>query len=310
MRRRLRGAIGATAATLALVAIGVVVSYQPAGAGPQHGNHPGAVDQQQAQAIKDQVGIQGASEFRVTCSSSHRAGNDPIVFPGQTGVSHIHEFFGNRSTNANSTITSLKAATTNCNPVADLSAYWVPTVYKNGQPVVPESVTVYYQGIHDMAQAKAHPPGLRYVVGNSKATSPAQNPAARWSCTTQSPSSPDFMNCPAGTKLETYLDFPTCWDGKNLDSANHRDHMVFWAGSCPSTHPVVLPRLELLITYPVNGGGLSLGGTVNGVNTTNAPGYTFHGDFMNAWDQNELQRRMNNCINPGRICGNDGNPIR
>ncbi len=308
MRRRLRGLIGATATTIAIAAIGVVVTYQPAGAGPAHGNHPGAVDQQQAQAIRDQVGIAGASEFRVTCASSHRAGDDPIVFPGQAGVSHVHEFFGNRSTNANSTTTSLKAATTNCNPVADLSAYWVPTVYKNGQPVAPESVTVYYQGIHDMAQAKAPPQGLRYVVGNSKAASPAENPAARWSCTTQSPSSPNFMNCPAGTKLETYLDFPTCWDGRNLDSANHRDHVVFWAGSCPSTHPVVLPRVELLITYPVNGGGLSLGGTVNGVNTTNAPGYTFHGDFMNAWDPNELQRRMTNCINPGRKCGNDGNP--
>ena len=72
---------------------------------------------------------------------------------------------------------------------------------------------------------------------------------------------------------------------------------------------MVLPRLEFLITYPVNGGGLSLGGTVNGANVTTAPGYTFHGDFINAWDQPELERRVRNCVNAGRICGTNGNPI-
>ena len=40
------------------------------------------------------------------------------------------------------------------------------------------------------------------------------------------------------------------------------------------------------------------------------PGYTFHGDFMNAWDPAELQRRVDNCIRAGYICGTDGNPIQ
>lgn len=315
MNARMRGVIGAASVALALALIGSVVAYQPAGAGPaqfhavNHDNHPAAPDAHQAAAIEGQAGIQAASEFRANCRASHRSGNDPIIYPNQTGVSHVHEFFGNRSTNASSTYTSLKAAGTTCDPVVDLSAYWVPTLYKNGQPVAPESVTVYYQGIHDMQRAVPYPPNMRYVVGNARATSPDQNPSARWSCTTQSPSSRDFMNCPAGTKLETYLDFPTCWNGRDLDSANHKDHIVFWNGSCPSTHNVVLPRLEFLITYPVNGGGLSLGGTVNGANVTTAPGYTFHGDFINAWDQPELERRVRNCVNAGRICGTNGNPI-
>ncbi|WP_291411939.1 hypothetical protein [Actinophytocola sp.] len=42
---------------------------------------------------------------------------------------------------------------------------------------------------------------------------------------------------------------------------------------------------------------------------TTAPGYTFHGDFMNAWDPGELQRRVTNCVNAGYICGTDGDPI-
>jgi hypothetical protein len=303
MRRRLRGLIGVTATTVAIAAIGVVVSYQPAGAGPLHGSHPGAVDEQQARAIEGQIGITGASEFRVTCGSSHRAGNDPIVFPGQTGVSHVHEFFGNRSTNANSTTTSLKAATTNCNPAADLSAYWVPTLYKNGQPVAPESVTVYYQGIHDMQRAVPYPPDMRYVVGNARATSPDQNPSARWSCTTQSPSSRDFMNCPAGTKLETYLDFPQCWNGRDLDSTDHKAHMAYpVAGACPSTHPVPVPKLRMVIRWPVNG-------SPAGFRLASGNGYSMHGDFFNAWPVAAQAQRVRDCINAIVKCDANGVPI-
>ena len=250
------------------------------------------------------------SEFRAECRSSHRAGDDPIVAPGRPGASHTHEFYGNHTTNADSTLQSLRLGSTNCDPAVDLSAYWTPTLYQHGQPVPPERVTVYYQGITDHTHAVAPPQGLRYVVGNALATDPAQNPAARWSCVGLPEAYQDFPSCPAGTKLENYLDFPTCWDGQRLDSPNHRDHMTFAAGpACPASHPVVVPRVELLITYPVNGGGLSLAGTRDGVNVTTAPGYTFHGDFMNAWDAGELQRRVSGCINAGFICGTDGDPI-
>ncbi|WP_439655849.1 DUF1996 domain-containing protein [Lentzea sp. HUAS TT2] len=303
MHVRIRGAIGVAAVAAAVVAAGFVVG-QPV----SHAGHGFVYSAEQARAMVEQQAVAG-SEFRVTCASSHRRQDDPIVFQNQTGVSHMHEFFGNRTTDAFSTLTSLRAGTTNCDPISDKSAYWVPTLYKFGQPVAPESVTIYYQGIHDHTRAVAPPQGLRYVVGNAKAASPADNPAARWSCTTQSPSNRDFLNCPPGTKVETYLDFPTCWNGRDLDSANHRDHMAFAAGLvCPSSHPVVVPRLEFLITYPVNGTGLSLGGTINGANVTSAPGYTFHGDFMNAWDPVELQRRVANCINAGYVCGVGGNP--
>jgi len=279
-----------------------------------HAGHGVQLSAEQKKAIEAQrAALVRGSEFRANCFSSHRGGNDPIVKPGQTGASHMHEFFGNRSTDANSTLTSLGAATTNCDPNTDLSAYWVPTLYKYGAPVAPESVIVYYQGITNPLTAKPYPPGLKVVVGNALATNPDQNPSARWSCRGYSFSGRDFQNCPPGSKLETYLDFPTCWDGHSLDSADHRSHMAFSPGigwGCPSTHPVAVPRVEFLITYPVNGTGLSLGGTRNGVNVTDAPGYTFHGDFFNAWKQPELQRRVTTCINGGYICGTDGYPIQ
>jgi hypothetical protein len=277
-----------------------------------HSGHGGAPSDDQAAAmVAQQAAPVRGSEFRAECRSSHRSGDDPIVVPGRAGVSHIHEFFGNSTTDAHSTLQSLRLGGTNCDPVSDKSAYWVPTLYQNGTPVAPERVTIYYQGITDHTRAVAHPQGLRYVIGNALATSADQNPAARWSCVGYPESSRDFRSCPAGSKLENYLDFPTCWDGSRLDSPNHRDHMAFAvAGACPGSHPVVVPRLEFLITYPVSGGGLSLAGTRNGVNVTTAPGYTFHGDFLNAWDPGELQRRVDNCIKAGYVCGTDGIPIQ
>jgi hypothetical protein len=170
---RIRGAIGVAAVAMAVVAAGFVV-----GRPVSHAGHGYLYSAEQARAMVEQQAVAG-SEFRVTCASSHRRQDDPIVFQNQSGVSHTHEFFGNRTTDAFSTLTSLRAGTTNCDPMSDRSAYWVPALYKNGQAVAPESVTIYYQGVHDHTRAVAPPQGLRYVVGNAKAASPAENPAAR-----------------------------------------------------------------------------------------------------------------------------------
>ncbi len=314
----LRATVACSIAALSLAAAGLIVARPvPSAAGttavpaPDHAGHGKAPSRAEADAITAQAGLRG-SEFRADCFSKGRGNDDPIVKPGQPGASHIHEFFGNRTTDAFSTLQSLAAGTSNCDPAVDLSSYWVPTLFKNGAPVAPETVTVYYQGITDPAHAKPFPRGLKIVVGNPAATSPDQNPSARWSCLGSSQSSRDFLSCPAGSKVQAYLDFPTCMNGQ-LDSADHKSHMAFALGGlgapCPASHPIAVPRTELLITYPVNGGGLTLGGTRNGVNVTNAPGYTFHGDFFNAWPAAELSRRVRDCINAGFICGTDGCPI-
>jgi hypothetical protein len=288
----------------------------PAGAaGAQDNGHAGhgrPLSRAEAAAVVAQAALRG-SEFRADCRGTHIAGDDPIVKFGQFGASHIHQFIGNFSANAASTQASLRTGRTNCDPATDKSPYWVPALYKNGVHVPPESVIVYYQGITDPARAVAYPQGLKIVVGNPRATRPEENPHARWNCVPGGPSSTDFMNCPAGTKLQTYLNFPTCWNGRDLDSPDHFSHMAFALGGvgapCPGSHPVVVPRVQYVITYPVNGTGLSLGGTVNGVNVTTAPGFTFHGDFWNVWDQAELERRVDICIRQGYICGTDGCPI-
>ena len=172
----------AAGVTLAVaIAAAIVVHQQPASQAAamdhsmmNHGQPPSAVEAAAMERL--QAAPVPGSEFRAECRSSHRAGDDPIVFPGQAGASHIHEFYGNTTTNAGSTLQSLRLGGTNCDPVADKSAYWTPTLYQNGVPVAPERLTIYYQGITDHTHATAYPHGLRYVIGNAASTT-ASRPA-------------------------------------------------------------------------------------------------------------------------------------
>jgi uncharacterized protein DUF1996 len=246
------------------------------------------------------------AEFPADCQLSHRLPDDPIVLPGLPGASHSHDFFGNHATDAHSDYTELAGATGNCDPAVDISSYWVPTLYKNNQPVLPSIITFYYlgEGVNNPAAIKPTPVGLKIVAGNSKATGDADS-IARWSClhAGQVPPSKNFVNCPAGTQLETYLDFPQCWNGTSLDSADHKSHMAYpVAGNCPSSHPVPVSKLRMVIRYPVNGDPSTL-------RLSSGDGRTFHGDFFNVWPAAEMARRVRDCINVVVKCGHDGRPL-
>ncbi|MEV1177138.1 DUF1996 domain-containing protein [Nonomuraea sp. NPDC049784] len=248
------------------------------------------------------------AEFLADCPFSHRLPDDPIVFPGLAGASHMHSFFGSHVTNAYTQLSDLQNGATNCNPAVDKSSYWVPTLYRDGAPVEPAIVTFYYlgEGVRDdiIATTQPLPLGLRIVAGNAKATGPDGSSTARWSClhAGEVPPSKDFVNCPSGTMLESYLDFPQCWNGRDLDSADHKSHMAYpVAGACPSTHPVPVPKLRQVIRYPVSG-------DPSHFRLASGAGFTMHGDFFNAWPAAEMERRVRDCIRPIVKCGADGRP--
>jgi hypothetical protein len=248
------------------------------------------------------------AEFLADCPASHRLPDDPIVFPGLPGASHMHSFFGSEVTNATTTVTDLINANSNCNPSIDKSSYWIPTFYNNDVPVEPTTGVFYYlgEGVSDalIAQTQPFPLGLRIVAGNAKATGPDDNTISRWSClgAGDAGSSHDFVTCPPGSMLESYLDFPHCWDGKNLDSADHKSHMAYPVNNaCPASHPVVVPKLRQVMRYPVNG-------NTAGFRLASGRGYTMHGDFFNAWPVDELARRVTDCIRPIVKCGANGRP--
>ncbi|MEH1168668.1 DUF1996 domain-containing protein [Micromonospora sp. CPCC 205539] len=248
------------------------------------------------------------AEFPADCTFSHRLPDDPIIFPGLPGASHMHSFFGSTVTNAHTTLPDLQRSTSTCNPRVDVSSYWTPTLYKDNVPVEPAIVTFYYlgEGVRSdvVARTEPLPLGLRLVAGNAKAAGPDES-IARWSClhAGQVPPSKNFVTCPAGTMLESYLDFPQCWNGRDLDSPDHKSHLAYPVNqACPSTHPVPVPKLRQVLRYPVNGNPA-------GFRLASGPGYTMHGDFFNAWPVEEMARRIRDCIRPVIKCGADGRPI-
>src|SRR5262249_55676714 len=84
--------------------------------------------------------------FSVSCKPSHTVADDPIVYPGQPGASHLHEFFANRSTSAASTYVSMLSAATTCALSGDTAAYWTPALFSpNGSRVPATSVLIYYR---------------------------------------------------------------------------------------------------------------------------------------------------------------------
>jgi Domain of unknown function (DUF1996) len=244
-------------------------------------------------------------EFQAACLVSHTKMDDPIVRPGLPGAFHSHEFFGNRSTDAFSTAKSLRKFTkTSCFPKSDRSAYWVPTLYDKGKRVAADEITVYYQAEEKLApRVKPFPAGLKMIAGDGEATKP--NPAApgQWSCQGAGvKADPTMVTCPPGSKLEFILNFPDCWNGRDLDSRDHKRHMASSeAGKCPKGHPVPVPRLQFKITFPLRGGPR--------VTLASGKPFTLHGDFINAWDQRALKKRVDKCLRRSVKCDTDGLPV-
>ncbi|MCX6047118.1 MAG: DUF1996 domain-containing protein [Chloroflexi bacterium] len=240
-------------------------------------------------------------EFVAFCPFSHRAMDDPILFPGMAGHSHNHDFFANSSTAATSTLESLLANPTTCDPAQDRSAYWVPTLYTASGAIIPVEQATFYYTVHidDAASLQPYPLGLKMIAGQATATSAPQPAYFKWSCLGEPDSSTtDFVVCPAGSKLELLLDFPDCWNGRDLDSTDHKSHMAYSINqACPANYPVAVPVLQFKLRYASRGEA--------GMRLASGAGYTAHGDFFNAWQADALANRLN-CLRKLVKCGPEG----
>ena len=81
--------------------------------------------------------------------------------------------------------------------------------------------------------------------------------------------------------LQLQATFQNCWDGRRVHSSDHKQHLRYSSrGLCPASHPVAMPQIILIVLYPP----VPLGSQV-------ASGrFGAHADFMNGWDQPELER--------------------
>ncbi|WP_405407878.1 DUF1996 domain-containing protein [Streptomyces sp. NBC_01124] len=249
-------------------------------------------------------------EFQANCSVTHTAPDDPIVFPQQPGKSHDHTFMGNTTTDANSTTASLDAGSTTCLAPGDRSAYWMPTMYDGDRPVLPVGPqTIYYKaGVTDYTSVRPFPKGLRYVVGGpmQSAQEFRDHPGfvEGWECG-DSFFNVDFpTDCPERPDVQVNIRFqaPSCWDGKNLDTPDHKSHMAYPVVNpgtnnniCPADHPVALPMIEFKMAFPVNG-------DLSQVRLASGASYSFHYDFFNAWDEATLDAMVGHCIVGGLQC--------
>jgi len=262
--------------------------------------------------------------FRTGCQVAKYAFDDPIVFPGQPGKSHLHTIFGNTGFDAYSTAESL-ATTGNSTcrgGTINRSAYWVPSMIdtRTGAPLAPmfES-NFYYKTGYALPPTliKPMPAGLRIIAGDPKGSPTAPSSAAIYACVwdggNSNWSSSIPTDCPATSNswLIMGIDFPQCWDGVNLDSPDHKSHMANPVnvkanntGNCPSTHPVAIPQIAFQVLYQVRVTGETKYWRLSSdaYDATKPAGFSGHGDWFNGWKQDIVEVWVKNCDNAQKDC--------
>jgi Domain of unknown function (DUF1996)/Carbohydrate binding module (family 6) len=247
-------------------------------------------------------------EFNASCQYSHSKPDDPIVFPGLAGASHMHSFLGNSSTDANTTTdTLLRNAGSSCRPAEDLSAYWIPSLYEHGQVVEPKDVTVYYGSrLTDPSRTVPFPQGFRMIAGDAKLQVPTPAGSVnQFYCAGAGgeigrSADGNWPLCAPGATLMFQLVFPDCWDGVHLDSPTHKAHVAYtYDGTCHGDFPVAIPSLSFLIAYPTSG-------TADGFELASKMASSMHGDAFFAWDNAALGHRVKNCVVQRAKCNTAG----
>ncbi|GAM87915.1 hypothetical protein ANO11243_059430 [Dothideomycetidae sp. 11243] len=257
--------------------------------------------------------------FRMPCGQNIVTERiDPIIAPGAVSA-HVHQVNGGNGFGFTEDYTAARQATcTSCMAKQDSSNYWTPILYYKDQQgqftkVDQNGMTVYYLQRGTDTNYKAFPEGFRMIAGNPfkrNFTGDFAAQAVSFVCLDYSGSGAggewNYLPthaCPDGIRAQVF--FPSCWDGVNVDSADHQSHMAYPesgsynGGTCPSSHPVQLISIFYEVIFDS-----SKFQFWNGDYGSNQPfvlamgdptGYGFHGDFINGWDIPVLQSAIDTC---------------
>ncbi|KAK5996302.1 hypothetical protein PT974_03057 [Cladobotryum mycophilum] len=270
------------------------------------------------------VAFQGvdAQLFTANCAPLTVQRADPIVSPGVLS-SHVHAVVGGTAfalTLSNDQAKNSKATT--CNRVMDNSNYWQPQLYhqrRDGKfELVPlQGSAIYYiQRSCDYAPGRtncdgaappiAPPAGFRMLAGDLNRrtyndSSFADRATSHMCVNDQSIETNGFPTTPCGY-MRSQVFFPSCWNGRDVDSADHKSHVSYTAygdynfGVCPQSHPKAIFSVFFEFFYYTS----QIKDYNRLVYATGDPtGFSLHGDFLNGWkDQNALNRAMATCTGP------------
>lgn len=230
--------------------------------------------------------------LRFSCSQLVVDRLDPLVSPGSIPSPHLHQIVGGNSFNA--TMEPIahdlpsSSTCTSCTFSEDFSNYWTAVLffkarngtYKRVPQFVSEGlradggITIYYIPSTDTKETvTAFKPGFRMLVGDAALRSPGE---ARKVCHRCMPATGDNSNVNCGAPdsqelptgfcdggIRSVITFPTCWDGKNLDSPDHKSHVAYpspgsgdvgvgASGTCPESHPIKIPQVMFEVMWDVS----------------------------------------------------------
>ncbi|WP_031173181.1 DUF1996 domain-containing protein [Streptomyces durhamensis] len=266
----------------------------------------------------------------VNANKNHNTDN-VIVAPGVTnGAHHLHDYVGNQKVNAFSSNQTFLQGGTSCQNRNDLSAYYWPVVRVQdgsqdfdqnadgggkegnvGKILTPVQAQIKYVG-SPASKVVAMPQFLRIITGDAKTTTNGlANANAHWSCTgfeNKVQLTQQYPICPQGSNVVRTFAFQSCWDGQNIDSANHRTHVAFAdpaSGVCPNGFKAI-PQLTMRLVYQINPPTIQNGQVKNAYAVDGFPEQlhkpaTDHDDFISV-TTGGLANRIANCVNNGQNC--------
>ncbi|WP_033312574.1 DUF1996 domain-containing protein [Streptomyces iakyrus] len=270
--------------------------------------------------------------FTTNCGTNeneNRNSDNVIVAPGvSNGAQHQHDYVGNQSNNAFASDEDLANAQTTCQNQGDKSSYFWPVLriqdgsddIDAGQPgggqdgnvgkiVEPAEAQLKFVG-NRTSDVVAMPKALRIITGDAKSfTNGLNNANTSWSCTgfEDRQVTDKYPLCPEGSSVVRTSNFQSCWDGQNIDSANHRTHVDFVEadGSCSNGFKAI-PQLQVRLVYDVQAPQINNGQVQNAFAVDSFPeqlhkAITDHNDFINFFDEN-VMNEMVQCINNGEDC--------